>query len=86
MVIWSSMLSISAELTLPSVEGMAWIGALFAIACLAPNTQQIFSRTEAERLFSWNPTALWATALGIAFGVVLSQMITEPTAFLYFRF
>jgi len=73
----------------PVVDGVSeWVlvAALGAIAMLLPNTMQIFGHSGHSSVISWRPSLSWAvvTSLALAWGVAWS--ITQPTAFLYFRF
>ncbi len=76
------------------VYGWLWIGALFAIAVLAPNSQQIVGRyrpalgaepLRAARRLAWGPSPRWALAIGlVAAGGTLA--LSQVSEFLYFQF
>jgi len=63
-----------------------WVLALLLIACLTPNTQQIFAADNAGAT-RWKPRPFWAIVMGIAFGISLGLLLAGGnTQFLYFKF
>jgi D-alanyl-lipoteichoic acid acyltransferase DltB (MBOAT superfamily) len=76
------------------VYAWLWIAGLFAVAVLAPNSQQIVGRfraaldfdpRDAARRFAWRPSPRWAVAMGMiaATGTLALSQVSE---FLYFQF
>jgi D-alanyl-lipoteichoic acid acyltransferase DltB (MBOAT superfamily) len=76
------------------VYAWLWIAGLFALAVLAPNSQQIVGRfraaldfdpRDAARRFAWRPSPRWAVAMGMiaATGTLALSQVSE---FLYFQF
>jgi len=75
---------------LPSKAEFALLGAVLAIAMLAPNTQQILPVTREERRIGpdwsrWQPTLRWGVATGAIAGVAVI-FLSRMSEFLYFRF
>lgn len=78
-----------------STASLLFLG--YVIVWSFPNTQQILSRykpaleltrfDQQKHLFSvnWQPSMLWAVALGVVFVLTLVKM-QDPTTFLYFQF
>lgn len=82
------------------IAAWSWIAALFLIACLAPNTQEIMARvaaalpgaaaaaTAGARLaarLSWRPNGAWAVGTGLALTVCILSL-SQVSEFLYFQF
>jgi D-alanyl-lipoteichoic acid acyltransferase DltB (MBOAT superfamily) len=76
------------------VYAWLWIAGLFAVALLAPNSQQIVGRFRAAldfdpryaaRRLAWRPSPRWAVTMGIvaATGTLALSQVSE---FLYFQF
>ena len=82
--IWSAMLAPAAGSA--PWSSLTWVGALAAIALLAPNTAEIFGWADRTRAPLWRPTMGAAVTLGICLGLGVSGAFSTPTAFLYFRF
>jgi alginate O-acetyltransferase complex protein AlgI len=71
---------------------ISWIAALWALAWLAPNTQQIMAGFKPAltdvspvRLLAWRPNARWFAAVALGLGYALAQM-GGVSEFLYFQF
>jgi D-alanyl-lipoteichoic acid acyltransferase DltB (MBOAT superfamily) len=90
--VWKGMFGLSGVLRSGSPnmrEAIAWVVALSAIALCAPNTQAIMSwelGADAATRWKWQPSLLWALALGCLFGVAVAGSLTKTSYFLYFRF
>jgi D-alanyl-lipoteichoic acid acyltransferase DltB (MBOAT superfamily) len=82
------------------IAAWIWIVALFLIACLAPNTQEIMARvaaalpsaiataTQGGRLaarLTWRPNTAWAMGSGLALAVCVLSL-SQVSEFLYFQF
>jgi hypothetical protein len=72
---------------------VAWIGVLFAICLLLPNSQEMIEgaggvdaiRAGRRDRLRWTPSPLWAAALGLGAAWCLLQLGNE-SEFLYFQF
>jgi alginate O-acetyltransferase complex protein AlgI len=77
---------------LKSYEHLYWLVPLSAIALVAPNTAQIFGSDSAQAMLwprfavGWRTSVPFGVGLGIAMGLAVALSLTQPTAFLYFRF
>ena len=88
---WLSELpNISRCLANPS-ECVAVIASCFAIAWLAPNTQQILGQAPGEELagagprFRWRVSAMWSVIVSVLFCLSI-LLLDASTRFLYFQF
>jgi alginate O-acetyltransferase complex protein AlgI len=59
---------------------------LGAISILLPNTAQIFRHSGHSSVICWRPRPGWAVITGFALAWGIAWSISQPTAFLYFRF
>lgn len=70
---------------------LAWVAALWAIAWLAPNTQQIMANFQPSLNISvagklqWQPTTRWLIPIALALLYSINQM-DQVSEFLYFQF
>ena len=88
---WLSELpNISRFLANPS-ECVAVIASCFAIAWLAPNTQQILGQAPGEEpagagpRFRWRVSAMWSVIVSVLFCLSI-LLLDASTRFLYFQF
>jgi hypothetical protein len=86
-VLWRSMFGFGGGG--PVVGGTSeWIlvATLAAISTLLPNTTQIFRLSGHSSVIAWRPDIAWAVVTSVALAWGIAWSITQPTAFLYFRF
>lgn len=91
-VMFSAISSPTAESTLLNDDfALAWPISMAFIALFLPNTAQLFGYGSEgvgrpSLLGRWRVSAPWAVGLGAAMGLAVGLSLTQPTAFLYFRF
>jgi alginate O-acetyltransferase complex protein AlgI len=86
--LWSAMLvpGVPSGPVVIDLRGWLWVAVLSAVALLLPNTAELFGRKRGASWYSWQPRTGAAVLLGLGLGLAVANSLTQPTAFLYFRF